>query len=227
MTLAATPPPPVVSLTARGVVLIGEDRKAAERLIVENHYTHCVPSGKSIYVRFGSAIVVWSIPANKNIARFLLGFDGKVWELARLWAPDGHEKNLLTQAISFAVRVVEKAERPDALVSYADPQMGHGGGVYRAASWLFHGQSDESRNYVHEDGRRVARRAFHSGGKAMKKADIEKLGWREVKQPGKLRYVKPLSKRAKAVFNNIEIKHSYRALPKVAPSAAHDYWGGL
>ena len=80
-------------------------------------------------------------PANKNIANFLLGWPGNVWELARLWAPDGHAKNLLTQAISAAVALICKLESPDALVSYADPNAGHKGGVYRAASWLYSGRS--------------------------------------------------------------------------------------
>jgi len=187
-------------------ILLGEERKAAEEVIKRCHYTASVPSGKSVYVRYGEALVVWSIPANKNIARFVLGYDGKVWELSRLWAPDGHEKNLLTQAIAGAVRIIRRLEGPDALVSYADPYAGHQGGVYRAASWIYHGQSEESRNYVSPDGERRARRAFHSGGRAMTKAEIEAKGWREVRQPSKHRYVKPLSRRARRVLNGGAVK---------------------
>lgn len=115
-------------------LLLRQDRDAAAATIRRHHYTHSIPSGKSYYVGFKDAIVVWSIPANKNIACFILGWPGNVWELSRLWAPDGHEKNLLTQAISAAVDVIRKLEAPDALVSYADPNAGHIGGVYRAAS---------------------------------------------------------------------------------------------
>ena len=49
--------------------LVGEEREAAKATICANHYTRSVPSGKSHYVAFGSAIVVWSIPANKNLAK--------------------------------------------------------------------------------------------------------------------------------------------------------------
>ena len=73
------------------------------------------PERQSDYVSFGDALVVWSIPANKNIAKFILGFPGNVWELSRLWAPDGHVKNLLTQAISAATKVIIGLENPDAL----------------------------------------------------------------------------------------------------------------
>ena len=168
-------------------------------MIKENHYTRNVPSGKSHYIGFESALVVWSIPANKNIARFLLGSPGNVWELSRLWAPDDHAPNLLTRAISAAVRVIVRLEKPDALVSYADPNAGHKGGVYRAASWIYHGQSEESRVYE-KDGQRVARRAFHSGKRSMRKAEIEALGYTQLKLPGKFRFVKPISKMAKRVL---------------------------
>ena len=179
-------------------VCLGTDKKFAIEKIIAHHYTHSVPSGKSYYIRYGtSCYVVWSIPANKNIAKFILGWLGSVWELSRLWAPDGHEKNLLTQAISAALREIVRLEHPDALVSYADPKAGHKGGVYKAASWIYHGKSEEVRSYRDPYGKILARRAFHSGGTSMKKAEIEALGYTELKLPGKERFVKPLSRRAK------------------------------
>ena len=181
------------------VLLEGLDRARAADIIKACHYTHSVPSGKSYYLRFEEAFVVWSIPANKNIAEFILGWPGRVWELSRLWAPNGHEPNLLTRAISDAVKAIDRLEHPDALVSYADPNAGHKGGVYRAASWIYHGRSEEVRTYV-KDGQSVSRRAFHSGKKGLKKAEIEALGYTELKLPGKERFVKPLSKKARKVL---------------------------
>jgi hypothetical protein len=180
--------------------LTGPALAEAKALICERHYTRSVPSGKSYYVRVEDALVVWSIPANKNIARYLLKGEGKVWELARLWAPDGHRHNLLTYAISEAVKVIRKLENPDALVSYADPNAGHSGGVYRAASWLHHGSSEENRAYRSADGQIVSRRAFHSGSRSLRKAEIEAMGYVELKLPGKERFVRPLSKAAKRVI---------------------------
>jgi len=177
-------------------LLEGDSRREAIETIRTKHYTRSVPSGKSYYLEYEQAIVVWSIPANKNIASFVLGYAGKVWELSRLYAPDGHERNLLTRAISAAVAFIRVREKPDALVSYADPNVGHHGGVYQAASWLYHGRCDKTRMYQ-KDGQTVARRAFHSGSRAMNKTDIEALGWKEIYQPGKHRYVKPLTKNAR------------------------------
>lgn len=177
--------------------LLGEERAKAINTIRENHYTRSVPSGKSHYFLYGPAIVCFSIPANKNIARFILGSPGSVWELSRLWAPDGHDRNLLTMAISRAVKLIQNLENPDALVSYADPNAGHKGGVYRAASWIYHGKSEEVRAYRGKSGEIVSRRAFHSGPKGLKKAEIEALGYQELKLPGKERFVRPLSRFAK------------------------------
>lgn len=175
------------------------DRKSEiQDIIRSKHYTRSVPSGKSLYYEFEGAFVVFSIPANKNISRWLLGVDNAVWELSRLWAPDGHDPNLLTRAISAAISAF-KRENPKvrALVSYADPNAGHRGGVYRAASWIFAGQCEENRAYRDADGRIFSRRAFHSGRKSLKKAEILAKGYVEHKLPGKLRFVRPLDHRTR------------------------------
>ncbi len=185
------------AVDGKASLLVGHERDCAIKTIRDNHYTHSVPSGKSHYVQFADAIVVWSIPANKNIAKFILGWDGNVWELSRLWAPDGHWDNLLTQAISAAVKLLVEIEHPDALVSYADPNVGHSGGVYRSASWIYHGRAAEVRTYQAPSGQLVARRSFHSGRRGMTKAEIEASGYTEIRLEGKARFVRLLSKRAR------------------------------
>ena len=188
-----------MTLQYRARVLEGAEREQARGIIRNHHYTGTVPSGKSHYIACGTALVVWSIPANKNIARFVLGREGSVWELARLWAPDGHDRNLLTYAIARAVPLLKSMEAPDALVSYADPSVGHEGGVYKAAGWLPHGTSAEGRAYrSNTTGAILPRRAFHSGGKSFTKAEIEGRGFTQIKLPGKQRYVRALTKWARA-----------------------------
>jgi hypothetical protein len=189
----------------RALVLSEIPRRWAERTIREHHYTRTIPSGKSYYVKYEDALIVWSVPANKNIAAFLLGQPGNVWELSRLWAPDGHRPNLLTEAISAAVKIIVAIERPDALVSYADPNAGHSGGVYRAASWIEHGRCEESRAYLSPDGNVVARRAFHSGSTGMTKAQIEARGFKQLKLAGKIRFVKPITSRAKHTLRSAAV----------------------
>src|SRR3990167_7486553 len=102
--------------------------------IIAYHYTHSFPTGKSITYEYENAIVVFSIPSNYMLNRWL---GCTVWELTRLWAPDGHRANLLTEAISAAISEFKGLKLADALISYADPNAGHSGGVYRAASWVY------------------------------------------------------------------------------------------
>lgn len=181
--------------------LFGDERKAAIEQIRSEHYTHSVPSGKSYYYAYGPAIVVFSIPANQFVGPFLFGRKRDVWELSRLWAPDGHERNLLTRAISQAVRSFRRQEpKAWALVSYADPNVGHAGTVYRAASWLPCGQVEEARYYRAPDGTVVSRRKFHSGGTSLTKAQIIARGYTETKQPGRFRFCLPFCRTARREF---------------------------
>jgi len=184
-----------------GSVWQGIGNDDASRLIRENHYTRSVPSGKSHWFHFAGAIVVFSIPANNNISRFFFGVPNVVWELSRLWAPDGHAPNLLTQAISVAVKMFRKAQPTViALVSYADPNAGHTGGIYRASSWTYTGRSEENRCYRSLDGTLVSRRKIHSGETGLRKSEIEALGFTEVRLAGKHRYAHGLTRAAKKVI---------------------------
>jgi hypothetical protein len=181
-------------------VAIGGLRDEVRDSIILNHYAHSVPSGKSHYLLHGDVVAVFSIPGNRNIAGFLLGQDAPpVWELSRLWAPDDHAPNALTMAISAAVRTFKALEPAvAALVSYADPNVGHIGGIYRAASWAYCGQCEEGRYYEDGKGQVVARRKFHSGKRGMRKAEIEAMGYTETKKPGKHRYARGLTRWARA-----------------------------
>ena len=200
MTLFASPP-----LNREGsggsvciALLSGIWRDRAIETVKTKHYTHSVPSGKTHWFEYQSALVAWSIPANNNVSRFLIGEPNRVWELARLWAPDGHEPNLLTQAISATLRELRRIEpRVLAVVSYAVFCLKKKGGVYRAASWLYLGQCEESRYYVDASGQAVSRRKFHSGNRCMVKAEIEALGFREMRKPGKHRFAFGLTKAAR------------------------------
>jgi hypothetical protein len=134
-----------------------------------NHYLRSVPTRPVLYFEYDSAIVCFAVPANRNISTWLLGKPNAVLELARLWAPDGHRSNLLTEALAAAIASLRK-RRPDceALISYADPAAGHSGGVYRAASWVALGQVDDCRAFRDRATGRVAtRRSFHSGPKSL------------------------------------------------------------
>lgn len=86
--------------------------------------------------------IVFALPPAATYKRY----GGLTWELARLWVDDSEPTNTESWFIARAVRWV-KANRPDvwALVSYADPSVGHLGTVYRAANWMADGRTDDER----------------------------------------------------------------------------------
>lgn len=172
------------------------DIAQARETICAHHYTRSWPAGKSKVFNYDVALVVFSIPANYNVAKWLLCPPNRVWELTRLWAPDGHAPNLLTQAIAHAVKAFHQLDLADALISYADPNARHKGGVYRAASWTYLGQSEEARAY-RKDGLIVSRRKFHSGKRHLNKDEIIALGYAEHRLPGKYRFARGLTRRGK------------------------------
>lgn len=179
-----------------------------QQLILANHYTHSLPSGRSWFYQYEGAIVVFSIPANFNISKWLVGEPKSVLELTRLWAPDGHERNLLTQAIAFAVRHLRRdAPGYAALISYADPneqpsKPAHQGYVYRAAGWKYLGQSEEGRFFRDaQTGQIYPRRKFHMGRRFLRDSEIVALGYVKEIKPGKHRYARGLTPRARRLID--------------------------
>lgn len=166
-------------------------RRETQAAIIAGHYLHSFPSGWTYCYRLEDAYAVYSIPANKNLGPYLFGPDVAIRELARLWAPDNHAPNLLTRIIAESARSLRRDTGVEAVVSFADANHGHHGGVYQAASWLYTGRSSESRVYITPEGRTVSRRSFHSG------ATSQIPNVKPVKLPGKHRYVRPLTRQAR------------------------------
>jgi hypothetical protein len=143
-------------------------------LIETNHYLHSWPSGPAHVYVYESAVVVFGLPPNPYLAKSFGLRNGRVWLLARLWAPDGHRPNLLTEAIAYAVREFHRLELADLLVAYADPAAGHEGHIYRAASWTALGPSKETRGNRHKPGNGDA------GGKLRFARGLTRIGKRSL-----------------------------------------------
>jgi len=167
--------------------------------ITSQHYLRSMPTAGTRTFEFESALVVFSPPASPTVAASL-GFEPtEVWELSRLWAPDRHAPDLLTRALAYAVREFRKIEpNVAALVSFADPAAGHRGGIYRAASWAYLGQSEETRAFRYADGRPVHHRTLTR--KKIDKAARQAMGIMESWAPGKHRFAKGLTRKARKVI---------------------------
>lgn len=111
--------------------------KAASDLLMKYHYLGRLPRATVVVcavfdgdnpepvaaVFFGHPATKWSVP---------------VLELTRLVRSDDCKMSL-TQLIAFACKQIKQDKsQPQLLISYADPEAGHHGGIYQAASWNFH-----------------------------------------------------------------------------------------
>ena len=84
----------------------------------------------------GEAIGVYGWPTTGN---FRFGFS--TIELMRLWSPDQYS-GVLSQFVAQTIKIIHKeCPEVDLLVSYADSEAGHHGGIYRASNWLYAGRA--------------------------------------------------------------------------------------
>tara|TARA_Y100001963_G_scaffold80611_1_gene111872 strand:+ start:428 stop:994 length:567 start_codon:yes stop_codon:yes gene_type:complete len=68
--------------------------------------------------------------------------NNQVLELTRLFILDGYGKNIESWFISQSMKWLrENAKDIKALISYADPRVGHMGGIYQATNWMYQGDS--------------------------------------------------------------------------------------
>jgi hypothetical protein len=175
------------------------DWQACRDTLVAHHYMHSAPAYSTLYYRFEDCIAAFSPPSSPVLSRDMFGANGVLWELTRLWAPDGHRPSLLTEALAHVVREFRR-DKPAmvALVSYADLARGHTGGVYRAASWTPAGGGGLVQYWEHGvTGDVYATRKFRLGKAWLRADEIRALGYSRIMLPGKLRFLKGLTPAAR------------------------------
>jgi len=93
------------------------------------------------------------------------GFDhSEVLELDRLCAhPDYQKKNLMSWFLSRVIKHVKTDFHAiRLLVSFADTEQGHFGGVYRASNWTPCGITRTSYNYIGTDGKTINKKTLYN-----------------------------------------------------------------
>jgi hypothetical protein len=125
---------------------------AAAKYAVEHwHYSGSLPANKSVRlgvweggVYVGCVIFGWG--ANRNMAGSIGLQQTECAELTRV-ALTQHQTPV-SRIIAIAVRLLKK-QSPGvrALISYADPNRGHHGGIYQAGGWIHTGVSHPNESY--------------------------------------------------------------------------------
>lgn len=189
------------------------------------HYSRSLPTPPQVPVgvwedgRF-VGVVVFSRGNSPNIGRPFGLSQREVAELTRVALRE--HSTPVSRIVAIAVRLLRKSSPGlRLLVSYADPEQGHHGGIYQAMGWAYIGESPPARTYLDKAGRR-----WHS-------RMVSPTGWRKVYgrqrrvlttaecelvvSPGKHRYALALDKSLAPVLEE-------RAQPY--PKRAPDLTGG-
>lgn len=155
------------------------------------HYSGCIP--KSKLVKIGAweseqfiGAVIFGVGATSSLVQKYGLRPEQGCELVRV-ALRSHEA-AVTRIIALAIRFLKK-QNPGIrlIVSFADPEQGHHGGIYQGGNWLFSGNSAASDEYIHK-GKRWQGRSFRNSFKGMEKHPDVTV----VKGSSKHRYLMPL-----------------------------------
>ena len=153
------------------------------------HYSKCIPVGKL------NAIGVWedekftgcitfSYGANNNMAREWGLNQTECVELTRI-ALTGH-KTPVTKLISISLKLLKKKSPGlKLLVSYADPEHNHNGGIYQGGNWFYVGTSGSSLKMWYK-GKWAHKRTVDSAG-------VNQTGMLRRNAQPKYKYLYPLS----------------------------------
>lgn len=181
-----------------------EDRLGpTQHFLEEHHYAQYGRVGSGIYsASLNSELIAvckFASPVRQGIAGSVGMEDGQVLELDRFCIhPARHKKNF---ASYFMARVLKlfKRDYPHVLklVSFADPRVGHDGGIYKASNWDCLGETSKGYYYLDLDGNEVNKKSLYEQARSLgvKERDhFEALGFKRVPTPKKIKFVLDLRK---------------------------------
>ena len=120
--------------------------RIAKAVLVRHHYLKSMPGGTQLALgafvgtRLQGVLTLGVGPP--MVFRLVDGADpGDCATLSRLWLSDALPRNSESRVLGVVLRALKRCTSLKFLVSYADPAMGHRGGIYQAAGWLYTGLS--------------------------------------------------------------------------------------
>ena len=193
----------------------------AAKYACENwHYSRCVP--KSKLVKIG----VWENSSFVGVVIFGVGATSSLVQRYGLQMTEGCElvrialkrhASPVTRIVSIAIRFLRKSNPGlKLIVSFADPEQGHHGGIYQGGNWIFSGYSQSSDEYIFL-GKRWQGRSFRNKYKGLEKDPRVKI----VKGSSKIRYLMPLDDETKRKVVKLSKPYPKRAVSK--DSVATDF----
>ena len=184
--------------------------EAAKHAVENWHYSQCLPAGKLVKVGAWEngkfiGVVIFGRGANNNLSKPYGLTQLECCELVRI-ALTKHASPV-SKIAALAMRFL-KTQSPGLrlIVSYADPEQGHHGGIYQAGNWLYCGTSQPQQEVIYK-GKVMHKRTANSLFGTIKGMKKSKVFWKH-------KYLMPLDERMR---NNI--KHLHKPYPKRVSSA--------
>ena len=128
------------------------------------HYSRCMPVGNTVKIGIWEnkkyiGCVIYSHGANNNIGKPYNLLQTECIELTRV-ALSKHTAPV-SRILSISIKMLKKQSHGIRLiVSYADMEQGHNGGIYQATNWIFTGESKLDALIV--NGEKVHRKTIYS-----------------------------------------------------------------
>lgn len=192
--------------------------KAAKYACENWHYSKCMPVGKLVKVGVWEnkkfiGVVLFSRGANNNMLKpFGLG-QNEGCELTRIALKKHQTPVSRIMRIAFALLKSLNAGLR-IIVSYADEEQGHYGGIYQAANWVYSGAVKMDACLV--DGKKMHRKSIHSkyGFDSIDRLNSIGVKAERIKGKPKHRYLMPLDKAMKEQIE--ELRQPYPKREKQA-----------
>ncbi len=225
-------------------------KSLAKSIIEKNHYSHKLSSCRyalGIFYQTGKEHKFFDEPEEKLVGCITYGFPigrrvlGSIFkedlelttknilELTRLFIHDGYGKNIESHVISKSFKWLKKnAKDIKVLISYADPEQNHAGGIYQATNWLYQGCGDiqmaptfslkveEEGDWIHS---RTVYSVYGSSNVEHLKKQIGHTFWLK-KEAEKHRYLYFLGNKKENKLFMITLKHPLLPYPKGALNKA-------
>ena len=186
---------------------IGWATHTAAKYACENwHYSRCMPVPP--IVKIGAwenstyvGAVLFSRGANNNMLKPFGLSSVEGCELTRVALTSHHSP--VTRIVKIAIKFLFfNSPGLRLIVSFADPQQGHHGGIYQAGNWIYSGQMTGSTDWLAPDGKIWHGRMVKAKGWTVCHGKKRKT-WRPdqckpVKREGKHRYLMPLDAEMRA-----------------------------
>ncbi len=173
--------------------------EAAKYAVEKWHYSKRMPKSKLAKIGVWEndkfiGVVIFGVGATSDLVKSFGLKPTEGCELVRVALTKHHHS--VTKIVSIAMKLLKKANPGLRLiVSFADPEQSHNGGIYQAGNWLYAGMSIASEEYI-VNGKRWHGRAFRASKPAhlttKQAAEALDPNYKIVKGSSKYRYLYPL-----------------------------------